>query len=262
MPRRPRPELAGGIHHVWQRGNNRRSIFLDVDDRQTFLRLLQGTICKHDWHCLSYCLMENHFHLVLETPAPNLGVGMRHLDSRYAQLFNERHMPGGGHVFQARFGSKLVSTGEQLAQLMRYVAHNPVRAGLCADPASWPWSSHAVALRGTSDPLVSTKRIAALLGAFGRNSTSAYAALFEPDGPLAHLPRDLSPWKLRPTLTEILSVEDLGAAVRRAKRHGYRATDVAAHLGISEVTLWRRMKEGGPVPLRDVTARSADSLPP
>jgi len=193
--------------------------------------------------------MENHFHLVLETPEANLGVGMRYLNSRYAQLFNERHSPGGGHVFQARFGSKLVRTDEQLAQLLRYVAHNPVRAGLCADPASWPWSSHAIAHRGGAHPLVSSSRIATLLPSFGSDSTSAYAALFEPDGPLAHLPPDLSPWALRPTLTEILTADDLGAAVRRARRHGYRVADVAAHLEISEVTLWRRVKERGPVPV-------------
>jgi putative transposase len=242
-------ELAGGLHHVWQRGNNRRAIFLDVDDRHTFLRLFHETVRKHDWYCLSYCLMENHFHLVLETPAPNLGVGMRYLNSRYAQLFNERHVPGGGHVFQARFGSKLVKTDEQLAQLLRYVAHNPVSAGLCADPASWLWSSHAVALRGDAHPLVSTDRIAALLDSFSPDSTAAYAALFETDGPLRHLPPDLSPWELRRTLTEILNTDDLDAAVRRAKRHGYRVADVAAHLGISEVTLWRCMKERGSVPL-------------
>ena len=193
--------------------------------------------------------MENHFHLVVETPAPNLGAGMRYLNSRYAQLFNERHMPGGGHVFQARFGSKLVRTDEQLAQLLRYVAHNPVRAGLCADPESWPWSSHASVLRGDAHTFVSASRLATLLGSFGTASSSGYAALFEPQGPLAHMPLDLSPWELRPTLTEILSAEDLGAAVRRARRHGYRVADVAAHLGISEVTLWRRVKEKGPVPL-------------
>ena len=249
MPRQPRLELAGGIHHVWQRGNNRRPIFLDVEDRRTFLRLLRHTVREHDWHCLSYCLMENHFHLVVETSAPNLGVGMRYLNSRYAQLFNERHMPGGGHVFQARFGSKLVKTDEQLAQLLRYVARNPVRAGLCADPESWRWSSHASVLRGDSHTLVSGSRLATLLASFGTDSTSGYAALFESDGPVAHLPPDSSPWELRPTLTEILSVEDLGAAVRRARRHGYRVADVAAHLGISQVTLWRRVKEKGPVPL-------------
>ena len=173
---------------------------------------------------------------------------MRYLGSQYAQLFNERHMPGGGHVFQARFGSKLVRTDEQLAQLLRYVALNPVRAGLCADPASWPWSSHAALLSGETHPLVSTERIAAWLGWIDSVSTSAYEALFQLDGPVAHLPADLSPWELQPTLSEILAADDLGAAVRRAKRHGYRLADVAAHLGTSEVTLWRLMKEKEPRP--------------
>ena len=249
MPRQPRLELAGGIHHVWQRGNNRRPIFLDDDDRQTFLRLLWHTTCTYDWHCLSYCLMPNHFHLVVETPTPNLGAGMRELDGRYAQLFNERHMPGGGHLFQARFGSKLVRTDEQLGQLLRYVARNPVRAGLCSDAESWPWSSHSAVLRGDAHPLVSRDRLGALLKPLGTNSTCAYSALFEPNGPLAHLPPDLSPWKLRPALGEIVNGDDLGAVVRRAKRHGYRVAEVAAHLGISEVTLWRRVKETGSVPL-------------
>jgi REP element-mobilizing transposase RayT len=243
MPRRPRIELPGGIHHVWQRGNNRRTIFVDDADRQAFLQLLVATARKYGWHCLGYCLLDNHFHLIVETPAANLGRGMRDLCSRYVQRFNERHATGGGHLFQARFGSKLVRTDEQFAQLLRYVAHNPVRAGLCSDPARWPWSSHATVLAGRPDVLVSLARITSLLG-----DTRAYAALFEPDGPLRHLPFDVSPWELRPTLAEILTAPDLTAAVRRAKRHGYRLADVAAHLGISEITLWRRLKEMGSVP--------------
>ena len=193
--------------------------------------------------------MENHFHLVVETTAPNLGLGMRDLCSRYAQLFNERHATGGGHLFQARFGSKLVRTDEQLAQLLRYVARNPLRAGLCSDPERWPWSSHAALLDGRAHPLVCIERVRSLLAAFGQEQSNAYAVLFEPDGPLRHLSPDLSPWELRPTLAEITSAIDLAAAVRRAKRHGYRVADVAAHLGISEVTLWRRVKERGSVPL-------------
>jgi hypothetical protein len=193
--------------------------------------------------------MPNHFHLVVETMAPNLGFGMRDLCSRYAQLFNERHSTGGGHLFQARFGSKLVRTDEQLAQLLRYVARNPVRADLCSDPSTWSWSSHAALLEGGSHPVVSAERVAALLGALTGESGKAYAALFEPDGPLRHLSPDQSPWDLRPTLAEIVTTTDLPAAVRRARRHGYRVAEVAAHLGISEVTLWRRVKERGSVPL-------------
>ena len=249
MPRQARTELPGGIHHVWQRGNNRRTIFVDDEDRQVFLRLLMTTARKCDWHCLGYCLLDNHFHLVLETPTANLGRGMRDLCSRYAQLFNERHETGGGHLFQARFGSKLVRTDEQFAQLLRYVAHNPVRAGLCSEPAEWPWSSHSAALAGRPHPLVSVARIGSLLGGPRDGHANAYAALFGPEGPLAHLPADVSPWDVRPTLAEIVTAPDLAAAVRRAKRHGYRVADVAAHLGVSEMTLWRRLKDTGSVPL-------------
>ena len=193
--------------------------------------------------------MDNHFHLVVETSAPNLGLGMRDLCSRYAQLFNERHATGGGHLFQARFGSKLVQSDEQFAQLLRYVAHNPVRGGLCRNAAAWPWSSHAALLKGGTHPVVSVARVTSLLAGFCGQSRNAYAALFERDGPLRHLPPNMSPWELRPTLSEIVSGAELGAAIRRAKRHGYRVADVAAHLEISEVTLWRRVKEKGSVPL-------------
>jgi REP-associated tyrosine transposase len=243
VPRQPRTEAPDGIHHVWQRGNNRRTIFVDVQDRQTFLRLLYVAVRKCGWHCLGYCLLDNHFHLILETPTANLGRGMRDLCSHYAQLFNERHETGGGHLFQARFGSKLVRTDEQLTQLFRYVAHNPVRAGLCSEPSGWPWSSHATALAGRPHGLVSVERIAALLGEIRGTYANGYAALFEPDGPLRHVSPTVSPWELRPTLTEILMAGDLAAAVRRAKRHGYSVADVAAHLGVSEITLWRRLKE-------------------
>jgi predicted DNA-binding protein (UPF0251 family) len=174
---------------------------------------------------------------------------MRDLCGRYAQLFNERHATGGGHLFQARFGSKLVRSDEQLAQLLRYVARNPVRAELCSDLSSWPWSSHAALLSGGPHPVVNAERVVSLLGAFSGDRADVYVALFEPDGPLRHLPPDLSPWELRPTLTEILTTTDLAAAVRRAKRHGYRIADVAAHLGISQVTLWRWVKERRSVPL-------------
>lgn len=117
MPRQPRTELADGIHHVWQRGNNRRPIFLDVADRRLFLRLLREVAGTHEWIPLAYCLMNTHFHLVVETPVCSLGAGMRDLGSRYAQIFNERHEPAGGHLFQARFGSKLVRTDELYTRL-------------------------------------------------------------------------------------------------------------------------------------------------
>ena len=244
MPRRPRTELAGGIHHVWQRGNNRRTIFLDDTDRHLFLRLLRATAEKHGWRCLAYCLMPNHFHLVIETPSPTLGLGMRDLCARYAQLFNERHVPGGGHLFQARFGSKLVRTGEQLGQLLRYVARNPVRAALATEPAAWPWSSHAAVVSQRPHPIVDVSRVTELLETFGGDATRRYARLFDADGPLAHLEADLSPWKIRPRLEELFGSHDVHAAARAARRHGYRLADIAAHMRVSEATASRWMRRG------------------
>jgi putative transposase len=227
---------------VWQRGNNRRTIFTDSEDRTLFLDLLQNTARKRSWQCLSYCLLGNHFHLVVETAEPTLGVGMRDIGSRYAQLFNERHATGGGHVFQGRFGSKVATSDERLAQLLRYVALNPVRAGLCSDPAAWPWSSHAALLASAPHPLVSPIRVAALLEPFGGDPATRYRRLFDLDGPLRHIPPDLSPWELRPMLQEIFRSDDVPTAVRRARRHGYRVAEIARYTGLSEATVSRRMR--------------------
>lgn len=249
MPRQPRTELAGGIHHVWQRGNRRQRIFLDVADRRLFLRLLEEISSTHAWIPLAFCLMNNHFHLVVETPVCNLGSGMRDLGSRYAQLFNERHAPGGGHLYQARFGSKLVTTDEQLAQLLRYVAYNPVKAGLCSSPDRWPWSSHRALANMRVQPLLRADRVASLLSWLDSDPARRYLRLFEPDGPLSDFPPDTSPWDLRPPLAEILDHADIAVAVQTARGHGYRLGEIAEQLGMHRTTLWRRMQRTGSVPV-------------
>jgi REP-associated tyrosine transposase len=147
MPRRPREEEAGAVWHVYARGNGRQDIFITDDDRQLYLRLLGKTVTKHRWACMAYCLMSNHLHLLLETPDPNLGIGMQRLQSVYAQTLNEIH-GWSGHVFQGRYGAERIKTEEQLWVTARYIARNPVEAGLCAEPDEWRWSSHA-AVAGT-----------------------------------------------------------------------------------------------------------------
>jgi REP-associated tyrosine transposase len=249
VPRQPRTELANGIHHVWQRGNNRQPIFLDVADRRLFLRLLREVAGTHEWIPLAYCLMNTHFHLVVETPVCSLGAGMRDLGSRYAQIFNERHEPAGGHLFQARFGSKLVRTDEQFAQLLRYVAYNPVKARLCSSPEAWPWSSHAVLASMRSTPHASADRVASLLRSLDCDPAMRYTRLFEPDGPLRDIPPDISPWELRPALAEILDDGDLERGVQTARSHGYRFAEIAAHLSVHRTTLWRRLQRTGSVPI-------------
>ncbi|HYH58806.1 MAG TPA: transposase [Thermoleophilaceae bacterium] len=242
MPRPPRTESPGGIHHVWQRGNNKQLIFSDAHDRRMFLRLLQEVGRKYRWECLGYCLLDNHFHLILETVETTLGAGMRALDSRYAHWFNERH-DRVGHLFQARFGSKLVTTDEQFAQLLRYVARNPVRAGACDDPGAWQWSSHRALMTNVAHPLVAVSRVTELLSPYGGEPGRRYPRLFEGRGPLQHLDPDGSPWEIRPTLLEIFaSEEDQLAAMRRARQHDYRLAEIAAHAGVTESTVCRRLK--------------------
>jgi putative transposase len=139
MPRQPREESEGAIHHVYARGNRSAPIFLDDGDRQRYLRLLGRGIRKQEWECLSYCLMTNHLHLLIETPRANLGVGMQRLHGDYALTFNLRHDLT-GHVFQGRYGATRIKSDEQLVTVARYIAANPVKAGLCHREEDWQWS--------------------------------------------------------------------------------------------------------------------------
>src|SRR5213082_2729696 len=120
MPRQLRQEVEGGIHHVYARGNDRRRIYLDDTDRRTYLFLLARVVLVKRWRCLAYCLMDNHLHLLVETPEANLGSGMQRLHSLYAQIHNERHGRC-GHLFQDRFGSVRVLSDEQLWAVVAYV---------------------------------------------------------------------------------------------------------------------------------------------
>lgn len=140
MPRPPRFQPPGGTFHVTSRGNRRQAIYRDDLDRELFLGLFNRVVRLRRWQYLAYCLMTNHFHLVIETPEESLSTGMHQLNGRYARKFNERHTLD-GHLFEGRFRSTLVETDDQLDDTLRYVAFNPVRAGLCKHPADWPWSS-------------------------------------------------------------------------------------------------------------------------
>lgn len=173
MPNPSRIELAGGIHHVYSRGAVKQTIFVDDGDRRRYLSALEKVVRYASWHCLSYCLMGNHMHLLIETPKPNLGIGMRRLHGPYAQAFNRRHK-GSGHVFGRRFDSKPIGTDAQLWVTAGYIAMNPVRAGLCRTPEAWPWSSHAHIVTGRSPAWMACGRLLSYFGAAGGDSRERY----------------------------------------------------------------------------------------
>jgi putative transposase len=170
MPRPPRLQIAGGTYHLTSRGNRRQRIFLDDQDRRTFLGIFAAVVGRRGWRCSAYCLMPNHYHLVVETPEPDISNGMQDLNSRHAAGFNWRYGLT-GHLFQGRFHSILVEREEHFLELTRYLMLNPVRAGLCARPGEWRWSSYRATLGSDAKPPFLT--LEPLLGRFGGTSRTA-----------------------------------------------------------------------------------------
>jgi len=151
MARQLRLEYAGALYHVTARGKAQQNIYLDEQDRRRFLDLLGCEVSQQQWRCYAYCLMNNHYHLLLETPEENLSCGMRRLNSLYTQTFNRRHQQL-GHVLQGRFKSILVEKEAYLLELCRYIVLNPVRAGLVKKVQDWPWSSYRVTMGQETTP--------------------------------------------------------------------------------------------------------------
>ncbi len=142
MARPLRIEFPGAIYHVTSRCNRAQaSIFLDDIDRNTFLSVLGLTMRRFNVICHAYCLMTNHFHLLLETPDANLSKAMRQFNSVYTQAFNRRHARV-GHLLQGRFKSIVVDRDAYLLELCRYIVLNPVRARMVKEPGKYPWSSY------------------------------------------------------------------------------------------------------------------------
>jgi putative transposase len=138
MARQPRNQLGDGIFHVTARGVAKRTIYYDASDFGLGVCLLRDAAALFDWHLYVWCLMPNHFHLVVETPQAALSDGMHRLNGRYAQAFNQRYERV-GHLFQNRFAARLVETEDHLEKTCAYVLDNPVRAGLVDRADQWPW---------------------------------------------------------------------------------------------------------------------------
>ena len=141
MARPLRIEFAGALYHITSRGDRREAIYEDDEDRDTFLNVLAEVVERYNWTCHAFCLMTNHYHLLIETVEGNLSQGMRQLNGIYTQASNRRHNRV-GHLFQGRFKGILVDKDAYLLELGRYVVLNPVRAGMVDTPAQWRWSSY------------------------------------------------------------------------------------------------------------------------
>jgi REP element-mobilizing transposase RayT len=270
MARPLRLEFPGGVYHVTSRGDGREAIFLDDDDWRQFLALLGHTIERFGWHCHAYCLMTNHYHLLLGTPAPNLARGMRHLNGVYTQRFNRRHARV-GHVFQGRYKAIVVQKDAHLLELCRYVVLNPVRARLVKQVSQWPWSSYrATAGQGQRPAWLTVDWILVQFARTPQHAVRAYrrfvaegrggatpwqeligqiyygderfVATLATTPPSAEVPRTQQQ-PVRPRLAELLTSgtpEEIGRAY---VEYGYRLTEMAQQLGVHYATVSRRLKQ-------------------
>jgi REP element-mobilizing transposase RayT len=141
MTRPLRIEYPGAVYHITNRGNDKKAVFKDDQDRETFLKILAFVNKRYHWLCHAYCLMDNHYHLMIETPDGNLSLGMRQLNGVYTQARNKRHGKT-GHLFQGRYKAILIQKDTHLLEVCRYVVLNPVRARMVEKPEDWRWSSY------------------------------------------------------------------------------------------------------------------------
>ena len=167
MPKRDRRDEAGAIQHVYAHAVANELLFVDAEDCELYLRLLARTVADCHWICLSYCLMGNHVHLLVETQEANLSEGMQWLHWRYAVEFNQRHGKR-GHCFDRPFGSTRVQSQEQFEAVARYIPLNPVAAGFCGMPDDWTWGSYRGLVTGDEPAWMGGARLLWFLGSLDR----------------------------------------------------------------------------------------------
>lgn len=180
MARPLRPDFDGAYHHVMARGNKGEDIFHQEVDREDFIAYL-GDVCdRYGWSIYAFTLMSNHYHLLVHTPKAQLSNGMKDLNSYHTRRMNWRYETF-GHIFQGRFKSLLIEDDSYLLEVIRYIAMNPVAAGLAAKPGDWPWSSYTHQMNGhgavRSMPWLETSKVLALTSSgkrTGRNSLAEF----------------------------------------------------------------------------------------
>lgn len=264
MSRPLRIEYPGALYHITSRGNRRAQIFTDDEDHKAFLNILVEVNRRFETRCHAYCLMGNHYHLLMETPRGNISRAMRQLNGVYTQTFNWLHRKV-GHLFQGRYKAVSIEKDAHLLEAARYVVLNPVRAGIVPQPEDWPWSSYAATagLAKTEDCLTT----GLLLGQFGEDAEGARAKYREfvrnaPDvrfkdevvsgivygggefaercrlqarggGNMLEIPREQR-FVGRPDLASIMrgSVEKIEKVVEAVEVYGYTQKAVADELGV------------------------------
>jgi len=276
MSRPLRIEFPGAVYHVTGRGNARQHIYRDDDDREQFLSVLSHVVSRYGWLCHAYCLMDNHYHLIIETPKANLSLGMRQLNGLYTQSYNRRHRRI-GHLFQGRFKAILVEKEPHLLELCRYVVLNPVRAKMVKHPEKWNWSSYRATAGESPTPEFLT--VDWLLGQYGKRYREArkkyrvfvgegidasspwenlqgqiylggkeFIKEHQPDRMIREVPRKQTQAH-RPGLKELFGTKrNLDSKIMEAyRRYGYRMTEIAEHLKVhySTVSRWLRQAEKG-----------------
>jgi len=272
MTRPLRIEYPGAVYHITSRGNARQVVYFDDADRAAFLTVLGQAIERYNWLCHAYCLMGNHYHLLVETVDPTLSRGMRHLNGVYTQRFNRRHRRS-GHLFQGRYKAILVEKDSHLLELARYVVLNPVRAKMVRACKDWQWSSYrATAGLEPASPLLATAWILYRFDSFRAKAQHAYRRFvsqgrgesvwdslrgqiymgsdefIERHPPhaidsLPEIPREQR-FVNRPSLEDIFASAEEGRAIAAAYRqHGYLLREIAAHLGVHYSTVSRRLQK-------------------
>jgi REP element-mobilizing transposase RayT len=163
MTRPWRIEFEGAYYHILSRGNERRNIFSDSDDRVSFLETLGKMSDRFEVEVYAYVLMDNHYHLLLKTNKPNISKSMQWFGTTYTRQYNIKHKRN-GHLFQGRFKNFLIENDEYLMLLSCYIHRNPLRAGIVRRLADYPWSSYPIYAYGKKSPeWLLTKPILSLL---------------------------------------------------------------------------------------------------
>jgi len=228
-----REQLAECIYHVTCRGNLRAPIFLADDDRARFLGLVERACHRDGLICHAYCLMGNHYHLLVETPQANIGKAMHRINSGYVQWFNLRHVSE-GHLFERRYRSWIMRGRERQMEALRYIVRNPVRAGLCSTPEEWPWSSHAATVGMRAAPPFLTLDTVHQWFGHEPDAASLYRSYVDAGVDEPHE---------RPALEAIIARGTPGEMATANQIYGYSLREIGAVVGLSAATVSRRLRD-------------------